>query len=88
MDRTMTILADGGPRHFEPVDREAGFSRFEGWPLSDLLEHFATCDDEPRALDELVSMRTWRVSDCTRTSVEVTLRTVPGLVGRARLQPS
>jgi hypothetical protein len=40
IDRTMTILADGGPRHFEPVDRVAGFSRFDGWTLADLLDHF------------------------------------------------
>jgi hypothetical protein len=40
IDRTMTILADGGPRPFEPVDREAGFSRYEGWTLADLLAHF------------------------------------------------
>ncbi|MGB8195907.1 MAG: DinB family protein [Acidimicrobiales bacterium] len=40
MDRTMTILAEDGPRHFEPVDREAGFTRYAGWTLSDLVERF------------------------------------------------
>jgi hypothetical protein len=40
MDRTMTILAEGGPHHFEPIDREAGFTRYAGWTLADLLDHF------------------------------------------------
>jgi hypothetical protein len=40
IDRTMTILAGGDPQPFEPVDREAGFARFDGWTLPDLLEHF------------------------------------------------
>lgn len=40
MDRTLVILAEGGPHEFEPIDREAGFSRFEGWPLMDVLDHF------------------------------------------------
>jgi hypothetical protein len=41
MDRTVRILSEGGPHEFEAVDREAGFSRFEGWPLSDVLDHFS-----------------------------------------------
>jgi hypothetical protein len=40
MDRTTGILAEGGPHPFEPVDREAGFSRFVGWSMAELLEHF------------------------------------------------
>jgi hypothetical protein len=40
MDRTTRILAESEPPALEPVDREAGFTRFEGWPLSRLLEHF------------------------------------------------
>jgi hypothetical protein len=40
MDRTITMLAEGGPRAFEPVDREAGFERFGGWSMAELLEHF------------------------------------------------
>jgi len=40
MDRTSVILAEGGPHPFEPVDREAGFAKFDGWPLEDLLDHF------------------------------------------------
>jgi len=56
MDRTLIILQDGGPHPFEPVDREAGFSRFAGWSMTDLLERFR----EVRAsnleqLDEAVS---------------------------------
>jgi uncharacterized damage-inducible protein DinB len=42
MDRTMALLAEGGPRDLEPVDREAGFARFEGWSTEDLLDRFAT----------------------------------------------
>ena len=42
MDRTMALLAEGGPPEFEPVDREAGFARFEGWSMEDLLDRFAT----------------------------------------------
>jgi hypothetical protein len=40
MDRTLIILREGGPHPFEPVDREAGFARFEGWATTDLLERF------------------------------------------------
>jgi hypothetical protein len=41
MDRTITMLAESEPRTFEPVDREAGFARFEGWSMTELLDHFA-----------------------------------------------
>ena len=41
MDRTRVILEHGTTRVFEPVDREAGFARFAGWPVSDLLDRFA-----------------------------------------------
>jgi hypothetical protein len=40
MDRTTTILASSEPTAFEPIDRGAGFARFEGWSITDLLEHF------------------------------------------------
>lgn len=40
MDRTTLILAEGGPHAFEPVDREAGFERFAGWSMAELLERF------------------------------------------------
>jgi hypothetical protein len=42
LDRTRVILEHGTGRVFEPVDREAGFARFRGWPLSDLLDSFAS----------------------------------------------
>jgi DinB superfamily len=40
MDRTLVILAQSEPRTFEPVDREAGFARFAGWSMNDLLDRF------------------------------------------------
>lgn len=40
MDRTIKMLAESEPRTFEPVDREAGFARFDGWSVAELLEHF------------------------------------------------
>jgi hypothetical protein len=41
MDRTVTILAEGGPHTFADIDREAGFAKFEGWSMTDLLVRFA-----------------------------------------------
>jgi hypothetical protein len=41
IDRTRVILEHGTERVLEPVDREAGFMRFEGWTLGDLLDRFA-----------------------------------------------
>jgi hypothetical protein len=40
MDRTVTILAEGGPHKFADVDREAGFAKFEGWSITNLLGRF------------------------------------------------
>ena len=40
IDRTKVILEHGTSTVFEPVDREAGFSRFAGWPVHHLLERF------------------------------------------------
>jgi hypothetical protein len=40
IDRTRVILEHGTGRVFEPVDREAGFTRFKDWRLSDLLDRF------------------------------------------------
>jgi DinB family protein len=42
IDRTRVILEHGTNRVFDPVDREAGFARFEGWSLDDLLARFAS----------------------------------------------
>ena len=56
MDRTVKILAEGGPHALEPVDREAGFARFEGWTLSQLVERFAAVrTSNLEQLDALVS---------------------------------
>ena len=42
IDRTRVILEHGTTRVFAPVDREAGFARFHGWSIEDLLDRFAT----------------------------------------------
>jgi uncharacterized damage-inducible protein DinB len=42
IDRTRVILEHGTDRVFEPVDREAGFTRFRDWTLRDLLDRFAS----------------------------------------------
>ena len=41
IDRTKVILEHGTDHVFEPVDREAGFARFDGWSIDDLLDRFA-----------------------------------------------
>ncbi len=74
MERTTRILAEGGPRELEPVDREAGFTRFAGWTMAELLDHFrAVRESNLGQLDALVS-----VDDLARTGLhpdfgEVTL---------------
>ena len=40
IDRTQLILRHSTERVFDPVDREAGFTRFRGWSLTDLLNRF------------------------------------------------
>ena len=56
MDRTVLILAQSEPRTFEPVDREAGFSRFAGWSMTEFLERFDTVRSSNLSqLDALVS---------------------------------
>jgi uncharacterized damage-inducible protein DinB len=42
IDRTQVILKHGIDRVFDPVDREAGFTQFRDWSLSDLLDRFAS----------------------------------------------
>ncbi len=55
IDRTRVILEHGTDRVFEPVDREAGFTRFGGWTLGALLGRFAELrTSNLRALDGLV----------------------------------
>jgi uncharacterized damage-inducible protein DinB len=55
IDRTRVILEHGTDRVFEPVDREAGFTRFRGWTLGDLLGRFASLrTSNLEALDTLV----------------------------------
>jgi hypothetical protein len=54
MDRTRVILDHGTTRIFEPVDREAGFTRFRGWPLAEVLDQFA--ETRRANLDELAGL--------------------------------
>lgn len=41
IDRTRLIVEHGTSRVFEPIDREAGFERFRGVSLPDLVDRFA-----------------------------------------------
>ena len=57
IDRTRVILEHGAERVLEPVDREAGFVRFEGWKLCDLLDRFAAVRTANiKALEALVAV--------------------------------
>ncbi len=57
MDRTVVILAQREPRTFEPVDREAGFTKFAGWSMDELLDRFESVRaSNLRQLDALVSV--------------------------------
>lgn len=40
IDRTKVIREHGVDRVFEPIDREAGFTRFTGWTNGELLDRF------------------------------------------------
>jgi uncharacterized damage-inducible protein DinB len=42
INRSNVILEHGTDRVFEPVDREAGFTRFDGWSVAELLDRFAS----------------------------------------------
>jgi hypothetical protein len=75
MDRTVTMLAESEPRTFEPVDREAGFARFEGWSMTELLDHFAQL--RTTNLEQLTALVS--INDLERVGIhptfgEVTLR--------------
>ena len=54
IDRTKVILEHGTGQIFAPVDREAGFVRFRGWSLTDVLDRFATVRQSN--LDELAAL--------------------------------
>ncbi len=55
IDRTRVILEHGPDHTFDPVDREAGFLRFKGWSLGDLLDRFSSVRSSNLAsLDQLV----------------------------------
>lgn len=41
MPRVRLLLEHGTDRPFTPFDREAGFARYEGWPLDRLLGEFS-----------------------------------------------
>ena len=42
IDRTKVILEHGTGTVFAPVDREAGFTRFAGWSVRELLDRLAS----------------------------------------------
>lgn len=75
IDRTKIILEHGTRRVFDPVDREAGFIRFRGRKMEDLLDRFAALRSEN--VDALLTLV--RAEDLERRGIhpvygEVTLR--------------
>ncbi len=75
IDRTELILDQSASRIFEPVDREAGFTRFEGWSLNNLLDHFAMHRSlNLERLEVLVSTKDLELCAEHPTFGEVTLR--------------
>jgi hypothetical protein len=57
IDRTRLILKYGTERVFDRVDREAGFTRFRDWSLTDLLDRFALVrNTNLKALRELIEI--------------------------------
>jgi hypothetical protein len=54
IDRTKVILEHGTATVFEPVDREAGFVRFAGLSVRELLDRFAST--RQTNLDELAAL--------------------------------
>jgi hypothetical protein len=74
IDRTRVILEHGTDRVFAPVDREAGFVRFKGWELADLLDRFASVRAENlETLAELVQVQDLERHGVHPTFGEVTL---------------
>jgi len=45
LDRTRFILEENELESFRPIDREAGFARFDGWTMNELLDRFAGARD-------------------------------------------
>jgi hypothetical protein len=75
LDRTRVILEHGPEHEFEPVDREAGFAKYAGWSLADLLDRFAeTRQANLDALAELVGPEDLDRRGTHPTFGEVTLR--------------
>jgi uncharacterized damage-inducible protein DinB len=55
IDRTRVILEHGTTRAFDPVDREAGFTRFKDWKVEEILDRFASArSSNLQTLDSLV----------------------------------
>jgi hypothetical protein len=74
IDRTRVILEHGTERVFEPVDREAGFTRFRDWKLGDLLGRFASVrTSNLETLDALVEVEDLGRRGVHPTFGEVTL---------------
>jgi hypothetical protein len=74
MDRVRVIRAHGGSRTFDPVDREAGFAKYDGWSIAQVIDRFA--ETRHANLDELT--QTLQPGDLDRRGVhpdfgEVTL---------------
>ena len=51
VDRVRVIVEHATTRVFDPVDREAGFARFHGWSLMELLDRFSSA--RQASLEEL-----------------------------------
>lgn len=72
IDRTNVILAADPAAAFHPVDREAGFTKFQGWPLAQVLDRFA----EVRAENLETLSRLVHAGDLALTAVHPTFGTV------------
>lgn len=74
IDRTRLTLEHGTRRVFEPVDREGGFTRFQGWSLGELLDRFASVRTANlQTLDALVAFEDLGRRGVHPTFGEVTL---------------
>lgn len=74
IDRTKLFLDRNPERLFRPVDREAGFTRFQDWSLGDILSRFASVrSSNLEALGELVKVEDLDLRAVHPTFGEVTL---------------